>query len=587
MKKEQPIPKEQEKKPSGPNIFGLLKPYRNLIGLLVASSLASNVLTLWLPKFISRGIDSFAEQDFALQGFLIAFFCAILGILIFSLLQAVLQTYASERVAKDLRHQLSSKISLQSYIDVQNLTPAKLLTNLTSDIDAVKGFVSQAVVSIVSSIFLIGGASVLLLTVNWRLGLAVLTIVPMIAGAFVFVFGRVRVLFTKAQGIIDRLNKVINESILGAALIRIMHSQEQERAKFVVANTDAKETGLSILRLFASMIPVITFLASFATLIILSLGGHFVIRETMTLGSFAAFNSYLGILIFPIFVLGFTSNVIAQATASYGRILEVLQKKEREETGTATQALRGDIAIKNVSVQYGEKMALRDVSFSVKAGTRNAIIGPTAAGKSQLLHLLTALIEPTSGSVEYDGREVREYNKKALHGQIGFVFQDSVLFNMTIRENIAFSATVKDEDLKKAIDTAELQEFIDSLPQGLDTVVSERGTSLSGGQKQRVMLARALAINPKILFLDDFTARVDTETERKILANVRKNYPDSTLLSVTQKVAAVEDYDQIILLMEGELLAKGTHEDLLKHSPEYVQIYESQRSTNHYELRAE
>lgn len=587
MKKEQPIPKEQEKKPSGPNIFGLLRPYRNLIGLLVASSLASNVLTLWLPKFISRGIDSFAEQDFALQGFLIAFFCAILGILIFSLLQAVLQTYASERVAKDLRHQLSSKISLQSYIDVQNLTPAKLLTNLTSDIDAVKGFVSQAVVSIVSSIFLIGGASVLLLTVNWRLGLAVLTIVPMIAGAFVFVFGRVRVLFTKAQGIIDRLNKVINESILGAALIRIMHSQEQERAKFVVANTDAKETGLSILRLFASMIPVITFLASFATLIILSLGGHFVIRETMTLGSFAAFNSYLGILIFPIFVLGFTSNVIAQATASYGRILEVLQKKEREETGTATQALRGDIAIKNVSVQYGEKMALRDVSFSVKAGTRNAIIGPTAAGKSQLLHLLTALIEPTSGSVEYDGREVREYNKKALHGQIGFVFQDSVLFNMTIRENIAFSATVKDEDLKKAIDTAELQEFIDSLPQGLDTVVSERGTSLSGGQKQRVMLARALAINPKILFLDDFTARVDTETERKILANVRKNYPDSTLLSVTQKVAAVEDYDQIILLMEGELLAKGTHEDLLKHSPEYVQIYESQRSTNHYELRAE
>lgn len=587
MKKEQPIPKEQEKKPSGPNIFGLLKPYRNLIGLLVASSLASNVLTLWLPKFISRGIDSFAEQDFALQGFLIAFFCAILGILIFSLLQAVLQTYASERVAKDLRHQLSSKISLQSYIDVQNLTPAKLLTNLTSDIDAVKGFVSQAVVSIVSSIFLIGGASILLLTVNWRLGLAVLTIVPMIAGAFVFVFGRVRVLFTKAQGIIDRLNKVINESILGAALIRIMHSQEQERAKFVVANTDAKETGLSILRLFASMIPVITFLASFATLIILSLGGHFVIRETMTLGSFAAFNSYLGILIFPIFVLGFTSNVIAQATASYGRILEVLQKKEREETGTATQALRGDIAIKNVSVQYGEKMALRDVSFSVKAGTRNAIIGPTAAGKSQLLHLLTALIEPTSGSVEYDGREVREYNKKALHGQIGFVFQDSVLFNMTIRENIAFSATVKDEDLKKAIDTAELQEFIDSLPQGLDTVVSERGTSLSGGQKQRVMLARALAINPKILFLDDFTARVDTETERKILANVRKNYPDSTLLSVTQKVAAVEDYDQIILLMEGELLAKGTHEDLLKHSPEYVQIYESQRSTNHYELRAE
>lgn len=587
MKKEQPIPEAQQKKPSGPNIFGLLKPYRNLIVLLVLFSLLSNALTLWLPKLISHGIDSFIEQNFALQGFLITFFGAIFGILVFSLLQAVMQTYASERVARDLRHQLSTKISLQSYMDVQSLTPSKLLTNLTSDIDAIKGFVSQAVVSIVSSIFLIGGASVLLLTVNWRLGLAVLTIVPMIAGTFAFVFARVRVLFMKAQGIIDRLNKVINESILGSALIRVLYSQEQERSKFVVANTDARETGLSILRLFASMIPVITFLASLATLIILALGGHFVIRGTMTLGSFAAFNSYVGILIFPIFVLGFTSNVIAQATASYTRILEVLQKNEREETGTVTEMLRGDIELKQVSVKYGEKMALKDVSFSIKGGTRNAIIGPTAAGKSQLLHLLTALIEPTSGSIEYDGRDVHAYNKKALHGQIGFVFQDSVFFNLTIRENIAFSTTVKDEDLKKAIDTAELQGFIDSLPQGLDTVVSERGASLSGGQKQRIMLARALAINPKILFLDDFTARVDTETERKILENVRKYYPDITLLSVTQKIAAVEDYDQIVLLMEGELLAKGTHEDLLKRSPEYVQIYESQRSTNYYELRAE
>jgi ATP-binding cassette subfamily B protein len=174
-----------------------------------------------------------------------------------------------------------------------------------------------------------------------------------------------------------------------------------------------------------------------------------------------------------------------------------------------------------------------------------------------------------------------------LHLQVGFVFQDSIIFNLTLRENIAFSKTVKDEDLEKAIRTAELKDFVDSLPEKLDTVVSERGTSLSGGQKQRIMLARALALSPKILLLDDFTARVDSTTERKILENVHRNYPGITLLSVTQKIASVEDYDQIILLMEGEVLAAGTHAQLMGTSPEYVQIYDSQRSTSHYELHAE
>jgi len=221
----------------------------------------------------------------------------------------------------------------------------------------------------------------------------------------------------------------------------------------------------------------------------------------------------------------------------------------------------------------------------VKAGTKTAIIGPTAAGKTQLLYLLTGLLAPTSGLVEYDGKPLEQYVKQSLHEQVGFVFQDSIIFNMTLRENIAFSNTVKDKDLEKAIDTAELHDFIEALPHKLDTVVSERGTSLSGGQKQRIMLARALALNPKVLLLDDFTARVDTQTEQKVLANVHKNYPHLTLVSVTQKIASVEHYDQIILLMEGEILARGKHAELMESSPEYVQIFNSQQSTNQYELQ--
>jgi ATP-binding cassette subfamily B protein len=464
------------------------------------------------------------------------------------------------------------------------VTPARLLTNLTSDVDSVQSFVSQAIASIISSIFLIIGASILLLSVNWRLGLAVLAILPIIGGTFYVVFGRVRKLFKQSQEAIDRLNKVINESILGSALIRLLNSQHYEYEKFLAANTKARDISLSILRLFAGLIPVIIFSTNLATLMILTIGGRFVIAGSMSLGDFMAFNSYLAILIFPVIVIGFMSNVVAQAGASYQRIAEVLYAPRQERLKEQVIAdLQGRIDVQDVSIRFGEKAALKDVSFTALPGTRTAVIGPTAAGKTQLLYVLTGLIKPTAGTVQYDGRSVEEYDSQVLHRQIGFVFQDSILFNLSLRENIGFSKTAKDEDLEKAISTAELKSFIESLPQGLDTIVSERGTSLSGGQKQRITLARALALNPRILLLDDFTARVDTATERKILENVHRNYPGITLLSVTQKVSSVENYDQIILLMEGEVLASGTHQQLLETLPEYVQIYDSQRSTSHYE----
>jgi ATP-binding cassette, subfamily B, bacterial len=278
--------------------------------------------------------------------------------------------------------------------------------------------------------------------------------------------------------------------------------------------------------------------------------------------------------------------VIAQASASYMRLSAVLSAREEEKTGVLRPALRGDVAMSNVSLAFGEKEVLKKVSFQALGGTTTAIIGPTAAAKTQMLYVLIGLLQPTSGTIMYDGEPLDAYDKEALHRQVGFVFQDSVLFNLTLRENIAFSEAISEEDLSRAIAAAELQDFIGTLPQGLDTIVSERGTSLSGGQKQRVMLARALALNPRVLLLDDFTARVDATTEQAILSNIREKYPGITLISVTQKIASVENYDRIILLMEGEVLATGTHRELMETSPEYVQIYDSQRSTSHYEVQA-
>jgi ATP-binding cassette subfamily B protein len=576
--------KRKKPKEKKPGIFKILKPYSGMITLLLLFAFLSNGLNLVIPKIIQFGIDDFSKGQLDMAKIITWFSSAAILIFIFTYLQSIIQTFASEKVARDMRKKLALKISEQDYAYIQDATPGKLLTNLTSDVDAIKMFVSQAIVSIVSSVVLIIGASILLLKINWKLGLIVLLIIPIIATTFFIVFKKVKTLFRKTQEVIDWLNKVINESILGAALIRVLNAQFTEYNKFMDANSEAKNLGMSILRLFATLIPIIVLTSNLARLTVLALGGHFVISGSMTLGEFAAFNSNIAILIFPIIMIGFMSNVIARATASYQRIVHTLETPDFVDKGTVNKQLEGNIMLEGISVYYGENPALKNITFSVKGGTRTAIIGPTAAGKSQVFNLLTTLIKPTEGNIFYDGIDISEYKRDSLLSQVGLVFQDSIIFNLSLRENIAFNSDVNPNDLQKAIETAELDEFIKSLPDGLDTIVSERGSSLSGGQKQRIMLARALAINPKILLLDDFTARVDALTEARISENVKQNYKGITLLSVTQKIDPVKDYDQIIVIMEGELIAKGTHDYLMQHSPEYVQIYQSQKSTTNLEV---
>ena len=568
-----------------PSLWGLLKPYKYYSIGLVLLTLVANSLTLWLPYLLSQGIESFLQKE-AVEPVLWTFALVAFVIFLFTYGQSILQTYFSERVARDLRAKLSDKVSTYSFAEVEQVTPAKLLTNLTSDIDSIKTFFAQGVASLVSSVFLILGGSILLLSIDWKLGLLVLTILPLIGGTFFVIFGKVRVLFVKTREVVDWLNKVINESILGAALIRVLHAQKWEQEKFSKANQQARDVGVGILKLFAAMIPLVTFFTNFAVLLILVFGGKFVIEGSMSLGDFAAFNSYLIILVFPIFILGFMSNIIAQAQASYGRVYAVLSSAPPQEEGTILDPLDGSITLTDVGLSVGEKVILKNISLSIPKGSKVAIIGPTAAGKTQLLQLLIGLTPPTTGEIRYGEYALSAYHKAELYKQLGLVFQESAIFHLSLRENIAFNTAVSSDAVEKALKTAELSDFIASLPDGLDTLVSERGTSLSGGQKQRVMLARALAIDPKILLLDDFTARVDTATEQKILANLEQNYPGLTLVSVTQKIGAITHYDHIIVLMEGEVIGVGTHQSLMETCPEYVQIYTSQQSTNTYELQS-
>lgn len=579
-------PAAASRPPRQPGLFSILGPYRRQVLLLAVLAMLANVSTLAIPALVATGIDSFIAGQFDMTDIVLKISGTAALVFLFTCCQNVLQTLVSEKVAMDLRGQLEAQIAGQGYQFIEEQSSSRLLTNLTSDIDAVKLFVSQVIPTQVTSAVIILGTSVILLRLDWELALIVLLVIPLLGGTFFFLMGKMRPLFMQGREVIDRLNRVISENILGAALVRVLHTPRSEQAKFDEANRRGRDIGLRIVSLFSLMIPVITFVSGMGTLAVVTLGGWYVIQDEMSLGTFTAFLSYLALLIFPILMIGFMSNLIAQASSSNTRIAAVLRAQMPVNSGTCRATLQGAIEVRDVDLVYAGKPVLRHVSLTIRPGSRTAILGPTAAGKTQLLNLMAGMTPLQHGSIEYDGRPLADYAPEAFFAQTGLVFQDSVLFNTTIRENIAFSPEVADADLQLAVETAELRDFIASLPQGLDTLVSERGTTLSGGQKQRLMLARALALNPRILFLDDFTARVDANTERRILANITRNYPGLTLVSITQKIAPVMDYDQIVLLMEGEVLSSGTHAELLQRSPEYVQIFNSQRSTNSYELPA-
>ena len=572
--------------PAKPKINALVLGYKKLIALLSFFTVSASLLGLLIPKIIARAIDSYAQAHTIKAQLLWEFGIVTLLVFVFTYLQSVMQSYASEVVARDLRQKLAEKIALQNYSYVMDVSPARLLTNLTSDVDSIKLYVGMAIGNLISSYCLLIGASILLLITDWKLALVVLLLISVIWVARTVIMKKIRTFFREIQGIIDWLNKVINESILGAALIRVLNTQYQENNKFIEANSRARNIRLRIVGYLSILIPVITFVASLSSMAILLLGGHFVITGGMSLGDFSAFYSYIGIMIFPIIMIGFMATIIAQSSASYERVVALLSAEAPKKVGTLPVQLTGPVQLAEITLQFGEKKVLNDISLTIQPGTRTAIIGPTAAGKTQLLYVMSGLVQPKLGKVLYNDVALEEIDKQLFHRQMGFVFQDSVIFNMTIRENIAFAEDITLEDMQKAIRAAELTDFIETLPEKLETVISERGLNLSGGQKQRIMLARALALNPKVLLLDDFTARVDAQTEKRILENVSTLYPGITLISVTQKVSSVTGYDQCVLLMEGEIIATGTHAQLLKSSPEYNQLFESQKSTSQYELPA-
>ncbi len=566
------------------NILHLVRPYWFLLLFLILFTLLGSWIELLIPRMVGESIDAYSKGTLRIWPIVKQLAAIIAGVLLFTYLRGFMQVYASERVARNTRTLLADKISRQDNSFIERITPVKLLANLSHDVDAIKHFLSQTLVTIFSSLFVVTGAAMCMIQINWKLAFYVLAVIPLIGIVFIVVLRRVKEWFRKSRAAFDQLNLVVNENVLGAGLIRTLHAEEPEYNKFLQANGEIKHIEFTVLKLFSLLIPMIRFTGNIAGLAILILGGHMVITGQLSLGDFAAFNSYLGMIILPVFTLGMMGNVVGQATTCYERISGIIDADSWHQPDTSTSEPVEEIALEHIHLEYNGKTVLRDISMTITAGSQVAVIGPTTAGKTQLLYLIAGFINPSSGVLRCNGQPA-DSRKGALYGnQAGFVFQDSFILNASVRDNIAFDENTTEASLMKAIETAELKDFIATLPQEMDTIISERGSSLSGGQKQRIMLARALAGNPSLLLLDDFLARVDVNTGKKILANITKHYPGITILSVAQKIAMVEDYDQIILLIHGELAACGRHEELMATNEEYVKLFNLQRSTRNYEI---
>ncbi len=564
---------------------------RTLPWLLVLSALAlaGNVLSLTLPRVSADAVNQLFQGSLDLSDFQLQFLLFTGGIFILALLQIILTNILAENVAAGVRNNLIKKVSELDYQIVRQITTAKILTNITSDVDAIKLIFSQGVVAVFSALILIVGAAISMMSINLQLGLVVSAVIPMLLGVFFIIFKSISKFFKVSQENIDKLNKTINESIVGAPLTKVLNSGSWEIEKFSGINLQTKNTNFRIILGFASLIPLITIITNFTILAVVYFGGSSVIDYFNSLtsasgaaglapGEYSAFFNYIATFIAPIFILGFVSSNIARSTASVTRINETLKIKNAQTRGTMKMQIAGDLEFKKVSLVSGNKSILNEISFAIKAGSRTAIVGPTASGKSQIFNLIAGLLQPTEGKITLDGVELNQIDSTDFYKQVALVFQDSIIFNSTLKENIVFSSYTDAQDLDKAILTADLSDFIKAQPDGLENMVAERGSSLSGGQKQRLTLARALVVNPKLLLLDDFTARVDMQTEKRILANLDKNYPGITLISITQKIEPIKSYDKILLIMEGSLIAQGTHDQLLKESFEYRQIYNSQKT---------
>jgi len=503
---------------------------------------------------------------------------------LFQFLQGYLAERASQGVAYDLRNDLFAKIERLGFGYYDKVETGQLVTRLTSDVEQIRTFAGSGVVQLAAAAIMLVGTTVLLFSLDWRLTLIALSVVPVIFVLLLRFVRRIGPLFRGVQQTLGRLNSVLQEDLAGIRVIRTFTREDYETDRYRSVNDELLARNLETVRTFSNNFPFIFLLANLGTLAIILFGGLQVIGGGLTVGELVAFNTYLGFLLFPILTIGLLASGISRASASAGRVFEVLDAPlEVEDAPDAVPLppVSCRVEFDDVGFRYpgDQREVLHDVSFTAEPGQTVAILGTTGSGKSTLVNLIPRFYDVTEGGVRLDGQDVRGVTLSSLRGQIGIVLQTSLLFSGPVRDNIAYGRPdATQEEIEAAATAARADEFIKALPQDYDTVVGERGVGLSGGQRQRIAIARALLVDPRLLILDDSTSAVDAETEAAIQESLDQLMREShrTVFVIAQRASTVRDADLILVLDGGTIAAQGTHEELLRESELYNEILGSQ-----------
>jgi len=567
-------------------IAAFLKPYAGRMAAAVAMLLLSSAVMLAQPRLTQWAVDSGITAG-SIRTVLLASLAVLLSAAAGSVimyLSGTLLIRASQGAGYDIRNRLFARVASFSFANFDRFRTGELMVRLNSDVNMVVMFFRMGLLMMIQAVFFLVGAVLLMFATNPRLATVVAAVMAGIFVLFVLFSRVIRPLFMKVREALDRLNNTLQENLAGAKLVRAFSRQGLEKEKFGRRNREFYDLSLKVGVFIGIIMPFLMLVANLALLLVLRMGGAAVGAAAgagMSLGELTAFSNYAMMAVFPIVMLAMVLNFLIMASASAGRISEVLAAEPglTEKPGAASPAsLRGAIELENASFRYGEgEHALHELSLSILPGERIGLIGTTGSGKSTLASLICRFYDVTQGTLRLDGRDVRELSFDAVRGRTVLVLQETVLFSGTIAENIRFGrpeATM--EEVREAARLAGALEFILDKQKQWEEPVGERGMGLSGGQRQRIAIARAILARPDILILDDVSSALDLQTESRIIDNLYNLPERRTTIVISQKVSAVQKADRIVVLDGGRLQAEGSHLELLRTSPLYREIYETQ-----------